>query len=151
MHLGNRRLDCIDLATGESRWRTESFGRYWSMAWQGDKILALDERGELLLIRADPERFELLDRREIGSEESWGHVAVAGERVFVRERESDIVPVLDALLRDYPELQLGSYPRVGEEAFHVMLTLESRDAGYLQDALDALLAKLPESAIHKVE
>jgi outer membrane protein assembly factor BamB len=88
LHLGNRRLDCIDLATGESRWRTESFGKYWSMAWQGDKILALDERGELLLIRADPSRFDLLDRRALGGDESWGHVAVAGERVLVRELEA---------------------------------------------------------------
>jgi hypothetical protein len=32
-----------------------------------------------------------------------------------------------------------------------MLTLESRDAGYVQRALDSLLARLPASAIHKVE
>jgi hypothetical protein len=46
---------------------------------------------------------------------------------------------------------LGSYPKIGVEAFHVLLTLESRDAGYLQQALDNLLERLPEDAIHKVE
>jgi hypothetical protein len=33
----------------------------------------------------------------------------------------------------------------------VLLTLESRDAGYLQRALDALLARLPADSIYKVE
>jgi hypothetical protein len=31
------------------------------------------------------------------------------------------------------------------------LTLESRDADYVKRALDALLARLPAGAIHKVE
>jgi hypothetical protein len=33
----------------------------------------------------------------------------------------------------------------------VLLTLESRDADYLARALDALLARLPAEAVHKVE
>jgi hypothetical protein len=33
----------------------------------------------------------------------------------------------------------------------VLLTLESRDAGYVQAALDELLSKLAPEAIHKVE
>ncbi len=73
------------------------------------------------------------------------------KRVYVKQRESDIAKDLHELLEQFPELLLGSYPRVGEEAFHVLLTLESRDAGYLQGALDALLARLPGDAIHKVE
>ena len=55
MHLGNQRVDCIDLESGESRWRSESFGRYWTMTYRGDKILALDETGRLYLLRANPE------------------------------------------------------------------------------------------------
>lgn len=73
------------------------------------------------------------------------------KRVFVRRRESDIAPALNALLEEFPELMLGSYPRVGEEQFHVLLTLESRDAGYVQRALDSLLERLPEESIYRVE
>jgi molybdopterin-biosynthesis enzyme MoeA-like protein len=73
------------------------------------------------------------------------------KRVYVRRSESDIAESLNAVLHDYPELLLGSYPRIGEESFHVLLTLESRDAGYLQRALDALLKRLPEDAGYKVE
>jgi len=73
------------------------------------------------------------------------------KRVFVKRRESDIAASLNELLREFPELMLGSYPKVGQEAFHVLLTLESRDAGYLQRALDSLLERLPPDAVHRVE
>lgn len=73
------------------------------------------------------------------------------KRVFVRSRESDIADELNQLLLEYPELILGSYPKVGVEEFRVQVTLESRDAGYLQRALDSLLARISADAIHKVE
>lgn len=85
LHLGNGRLSCIDLAEGKETWRSKSFGSYWSLIAQGRKILALDEEGELLLVEADPKEFRLLDRKKISKEETWGHVAVAGGQVFVRE------------------------------------------------------------------
>ncbi len=73
------------------------------------------------------------------------------KKVFVRRRESDIAADLNELLLEFPELILGSYPKVGVEEFRVQLTLESRDAGYLQRALDSLLARLSSEAIHKIE
>jgi outer membrane protein assembly factor BamB len=87
LHLGNGRLDCLDLRTGESRWRSEPLGGYWSMAAHGDKILGLDEQGRLYLVRANPEAFELLDTRQVSEQPTWGHVAVEGDQVFVRELE----------------------------------------------------------------
>jgi outer membrane protein assembly factor BamB len=85
MHLGNRRFECIDLKTGESRWRSEPLGKYWSMSHQADKILALDQSGMLHLIRANPREFELLDSYEVSEQETWGHLAVSGDQLFVRE------------------------------------------------------------------
>jgi molybdenum cofactor synthesis domain-containing protein len=71
--------------------------------------------------------------------------------VYVRQRESDIAASLNDLLREFPELLLGSYPKIGEEGFHVLLTLESRDAAYLGRALEGLLKRLPPDAIHRVD
>jgi outer membrane protein assembly factor BamB len=85
LHLANQRFTCMDLKTGESKWTTEPYGMYWSMALRDDKILALDERGHLLLIRANPEKFELLADREITQSPAWAHVAVSGDEVFVRD------------------------------------------------------------------
>jgi len=90
MHLGNGRIDCIDLRTGESRWRSNAFGKYQSMVFRDDKILALDETGWLYLFRASPVGFELLDSRQVSEQPSWGHLAVSGDQLFVRELEGVI-------------------------------------------------------------
>lgn len=84
-HLKNGRFACIELATGKERWITQPFGKYWSLVAQGPKILALDERGDLLLIRANPEKFELLGQRHISDSPTWAHLAVCGDEVFVRD------------------------------------------------------------------
>jgi FAD synthetase len=73
------------------------------------------------------------------------------KNVYVKRRESDIAASLNDLLREFPELLLGSYPKIGEEGFHVLLTLESRDASYLGRALDSLLGRLTADAVLKVE
>lgn len=84
-HLKNQRFACIELATGKERWVTTPFGKYWSLVAQGQKILALDERGDLLLIKANPEKFELLGQRHVSDSPSWAHLAVCSDEVFVRD------------------------------------------------------------------
>jgi outer membrane protein assembly factor BamB len=86
MHLQNQRFACIDLKTGQPTWSSDTpFGKYWSMVAQGDRILALDQRGELYLIRANPKSFDLIDSLKIGDAETWAHLAVCGDEIFVRE------------------------------------------------------------------
>jgi molybdenum cofactor synthesis domain-containing protein len=94
---------------------------------------------------------ELLRKKFESIRERFRGVPVLLRRVFVKRMESDIAASLHELLREFPELMLGSYPRMGEKAFRVLLTLESRDAGYLERALNSLLERLPEDAIHEVE
>ena len=84
-HLQNQRFACIDLETGEEKWRSNRFGKYASLVAQGDKVLALDQRGELILFRATPEKFDVLDRRKFTDQETWAHLAVANQELFVRE------------------------------------------------------------------
>jgi molybdenum cofactor synthesis domain-containing protein len=94
---------------------------------------------------------ELLRKKFESARERFRGVPFVLKRVFVKAMESDIAPTLHELLQEFPELLLGSYPRFREKAFHVLLTLESRDEAYVQRALDALLERLPSEAIHKVE
>ena len=84
IHLRNQRFACMNLETGESTWTTTPFGKYWSMVTDGEKILALDEKGDLLLIKANPEKFELIDERKV-ADDSWAHIAVVGNEIFVRD------------------------------------------------------------------
>ena len=54
-------------------------------------------------------------------------------------------------LREFSELILGSYPRINESDYRVLLTLESRDPAYLKRAMETLVSRLPADAIHKIE
>ena len=94
---------------------------------------------------------ELLRKKFESARERFRGIPFVLKKVYVKRRESDIAPALNDTLMEFPALLLGSYPRIQEESFHVLLTLESRDAGYVQRALDALLARLPEDSIYKVE
>jgi outer membrane protein assembly factor BamB len=89
LHRRDRRFSCLDPQARTVRWTAKGrFGQYWSLVANGSRILALDQKGELLLIDADPEAFELVDRRKIAEQETWAHLAVAGQQVFVRELQA---------------------------------------------------------------
>ena len=83
LHLRNQRCVCLDVKTGEDCWTTKPFGKYWSLAANDDRLLALDQSGELLLIEASPDAFKLIDRRSV-ADDAWAHVAVAEKQIFVR-------------------------------------------------------------------
>ncbi len=84
-HGRDKRLHCLSLETGETRWVTdEKFGDYWSMVANGSRVLALDEDGTLRLFEASPESFRLLDERPISDEPTWAHLAVSQGQLFVR-------------------------------------------------------------------
>lgn len=85
LHLRNQRFTCIDLRTGKPTWETEKkFGKYWSLVSDGKEILALDQTGTLLRLKADPARFTQLESRTISEAETWAHLAVSGRQLFVR-------------------------------------------------------------------
>jgi molybdenum cofactor synthesis domain-containing protein len=94
---------------------------------------------------------KLLETKFLSVRERFRGVPFQLRRVFLTQRESDIAEFLNETLIEFPELLMGSYPRTGEGTHHVMVTLESRDPGYLGRALDALLARLPADAVQKVE
>lgn len=85
MHLGNGRLTAVDLNSGERLWTSKPFGPYWSMVAQGQRILALDSQGELLLLSVDRDDFKVLDRRQISDRETWAHLATAGDQLAIRD------------------------------------------------------------------
>ena len=85
LHLQNQRFTCINLATGEGMWTSQPYGKYSSLVAQGNRILALDQTGKLLLIHANPKEFQLVDERQISEQETWAHLAVCGEEIYVRD------------------------------------------------------------------
>jgi molybdenum cofactor synthesis domain-containing protein len=71
--------------------------------------------------------------------------------VYTREGEGGIAQHLNATLAAFPQLLLGSYPKIGHPEYAVKLTLESKDAEYVDRALAHLLALLPADAVVRTE
>jgi len=71
--------------------------------------------------------------------------------VYTREGEGAIAEHLNATLAAFPELLLGSYPKIGDPDYAVKLTLESKDEAYVERALAHLLGLLPEEAVVRTE
>lgn len=85
-HLKSQRVMAIEVATGNELWTSDqSFGKYWSLVASGHRILALDQRGILFLLRANKEKLDVLDTRKLTDGETWAHLAVTGDQLFVRE------------------------------------------------------------------
>ena len=88
-HTKNQRILAVDLKTGKELWTSkESFGKYWSLVANGDRILALDQRGSLYLLKANPAQFELIDQRKISEQETWAHLAVIGNEIYIRQLDA---------------------------------------------------------------
>lgn len=71
--------------------------------------------------------------------------------VYVKEGEGVIASTLNSLLKNFPQLLLGSYPVIGHTDYKVKVTLESKDPDYLEQAFQKLLRTLPEGSIHRIE
>ena len=94
---------------------------------------------------------ELFEKKFHSLSDRFSGVPFQLKKIYVRPAESDIAEILNALLREFPELMLGSYPRINEEHYRVMLTLESRDESYLEKATESLFANLPPDSVYKIE
>ena len=71
--------------------------------------------------------------------------------IFTRDGEGAIAEHLNATMARYPELLLGSYPKLGDPEYAVKLTLESKDRAYVEAALAHLLALLPSETVVRTE
>jgi len=71
--------------------------------------------------------------------------------IYTSAGEGTIAEYLNTCLRSYPELLLGSYPRIGDPEYRVKLTLESKDRKYVERAFDHLIELLPREIVVKVE
>ncbi|MDE0885609.1 MAG: molybdopterin-binding protein [Myxococcota bacterium] len=94
---------------------------------------------------------QLFEKKFLSIRDRFAGVPIHLTRFFVTRHESDIAEDLNDLLREFSELMLGSYPKIGEPDYRVMLTLESRDSDYLKRASDSLRRRLASEIIFRVE
>ena len=88
LHGRDKRFHCIDPEAQKILWSTENkFSDYWSMVSNGKRILALDSKGILYLIEANPKEFTLVDQLEVSGRPTWAHLTICGDEVFIRDLE----------------------------------------------------------------
>ncbi len=76
-------LACVDVATGERRWRDGRYG-YGQLLVAGGYLILLGGEGELVLLRADPQRWVELARVQALNGKTWNVPALAQGFLLVR-------------------------------------------------------------------
>lgn len=81
----NNIFGCISLEDGKRDWKG---GRYEKgqaiLLADSDLILVVSERGELVLLRATPEKLQELAKIPAMHDKTWNHPVVVGNRLYVR-------------------------------------------------------------------
>jgi molybdopterin-biosynthesis enzyme MoeA-like protein len=78
-------------------------------------------------------------------------VPVTTARFYVELEEGELAPHLDAIVREFPAVRVGSYPRFSERDFKVLVTLESSDAAAVGGAFEALSRSLDGKVVRREE
>lgn len=105
-------LKCIDIRTGAQRWSVNGFGRGGTILVDG-RVLALTERGDLVLIEANPAaytetaRINLFPGYDPDANKCWNVPAVCDGRIYARSTAQAVC--LDAAI---PPLKLITEPGI---------------------------------------
>jgi len=77
---------CVDWTTGETRYENKDVGK-GSLTWAEGLIYFLSEKGDVLLIRPNPEKYDVVSRFQLpeeGEGPTWAHPVVCGKRLYFR-------------------------------------------------------------------
>ena len=82
---------CIDLKDGKRKWKGGRYekGQALLLADSG-LIVVVSERGELVLLRATPNKLDELAKIPAMDGKTWNHPVVVGDRLFLRNAEEAV-------------------------------------------------------------
>jgi outer membrane protein assembly factor BamB len=79
---------CVDLQTGERRWKDGRYGHGQVLLLADQSVLlVISEKGEAVLVAADPEGHRELGRFQAIQGKTWNHPSIAHGRLYVRNGE----------------------------------------------------------------
>jgi len=76
-------LACVDALTGQLKWKGGRYG-YGQLLLAAGHLIVLTERGELVLVKATPERHEEIEMFQAIEGKTWNHPAIADGVLLVR-------------------------------------------------------------------
>jgi outer membrane protein assembly factor BamB len=81
-------FSCIDLETGQRRWKEGRYGNGQVLLLADQALLlVVSEYGEVILVAANPARHEELGRFQAIQGKTWNHPVIAQGRLYVRNAE----------------------------------------------------------------
>ena len=93
----------------------------------------------------------LFRRKFVDIRDRFRAIPVTAARVYVDLEEGELAPHLDAIVRTYPTVRVGSYPRFSEKDFKVLVTLEGTEGVAVTGAFEALAASLGAKVVRREE
>ena len=81
-------LRCVETATGKELWQKPKVGKYHASLLRtgNEKLLMLDDSGNLILLDPDPKEYRELARAKV-CHGTWAHPALADGRLYIRDGE----------------------------------------------------------------
>ena len=76
-------LSCLDVNTGERKWKDGRFG-YGQVLLAGGHLIVTTDAGEVVLVKASPAGFSEVARFSALQGKTWNYPAIAGGRLLVR-------------------------------------------------------------------
>ena len=94
VHKGNiigfngKRIVCLDVETGERKWRGNSYG-YGQLVLLADQdaLLIISEKGELALAKATSDKFEEQGRLPAIEGKTWNHPVIVNDIILIRNSQ----------------------------------------------------------------
>jgi outer membrane protein assembly factor BamB len=84
-HGPGRNLVCVDATTGKQIWSQDGFGdKLSSVVAVGKKLLVVTDRGELVMVEANSQKYTELGRSQVCGK-TWNSPAFADGKLYVRE------------------------------------------------------------------
>jgi outer membrane protein assembly factor BamB len=79
---------CVDLKTGERRWKSGRYGKGQVVLLENSGLLLVGgEQGQVVLLRADPDEHVEVASFKALEGKTWNHPVVVGDRLFVRNSQ----------------------------------------------------------------
>ena len=80
---GDGPLACVDIKTGDVKWTQAGYGP-GQVILSGDTVIALNDKGEVVFVKADPAGYKELKRQALISGKIWSYPVLAYNHLFAR-------------------------------------------------------------------
>jgi outer membrane protein assembly factor BamB len=76
-------MACIDVATGERKWKGGRYG-YGQVILASDHLIVISDTGDLALIKATPDSYQEIAKFAALEGKTWNYPAIANGKLLVR-------------------------------------------------------------------